>query len=341
MVARPSDTSITLDDVSEWPTAGKFILSPVQHVDSHVVTGLEDITLTTRIDGRFDAVEYAFMYTGKSGNTLTGITPPLPTNGEVVETSVVSASRASDVVYITTSAPHGAVVGGSVFVGGTSTSMDGTWQVVEVVSPNVFTYASLGVNEVAAVGSVRVEKVGLADAGSVAYLTTALINTGMVGPYLWDPQATFVLSGYTGKLVEEVRAGTIVLNLQVQTPNSIPAEQGFLIFDYGLETQEGPVRYLYKASEGVLALDPAYVFQYDHSAGSGITAIRRKGAQVLAGLGDEYAFYISDPSEARRILQDLIERVKSVGVFLKFIVRYPELYYSDLDTYSKTSTPLD
>lgn len=341
MVNRVSDISIEIDDASEWPSAGQFTLAPVQEVQTHIVTGLEDVIETTQIDGRFDAVNLHFTYSSKSGNTLSGITPSLPVDGLFTEIPITNISRASDLVSVTTASAHGLRQGMSVAVYGTLTSMDGTWQVVEVLGPSTFTYWSQGIDETAVVGEVRTEKVGLANDGSTVYLTSALINTGIIGPYLWDPQAAFVLSGYTAQLINEVNAGTVVLNLQVTTPNAIPNEQGFLIFDYGLETQEGPVRYLYKASDSTIALDPAYVFQYTHAVGSTVTAIRRKGAQVMSGLGKEYAFYISDPSGARVVLQDLIRQVKSVGVFLRFIVRYPELFYSDFDTYSKTDTPLD
>lgn len=341
MTGRTSDTSIELDDASEWPVAGQFTLAPVQEVLHHVVTTLEDTVTTTQVDGRFDSVNLHFSYSGKSGNILTGISPPLPQDGKFIEVGITSISRASDLVTVNTTSPHLLKSGVSIAVYDTTTSMDGTWMVAEILGPNTFTYWSLGVDETASAGEIRMEKLGLADSGSTVYLTSALLNTGIIGPYLWDPQAAFVLSGYTAKLTNEINAGTVVLNLQVATPNFIPNEQGFLIFDYGLETQEGPVRYLYKASDSTISLDPAYVFQYTHGVGSTIVAIRRKGAQVMSGLGKEYAFYISDPSGARVVLQDLIRQVKSVGVFLRFIVRYPELFYSDLDTYSKTDTPLD
>jgi hypothetical protein len=62
----------------------------------------------------------------------------------------------------------------------------------------------------------------------------------------------------------------------------------------------------------------------------------------MSGLGKEYGFYVSDPSAARVILQDLIEQVKSAGVFLRYMIRYPKLYYSEFDVYSQTpENPLD
>ena len=158
---------------------------------------------------------------------------------------------------------------------------------------------------------------------------------------LWDTNASFVLSSYVGKTVTDIKSGNIILNLSIEASNNIPEEQGFLIFDYGLETQEGPVRYLYKASDSTIVMDPAYIFQYNHAPGSNIVAIRRKGAQVLSGLGKEYAFYVSDPSVAREVLKDLITSVKSVGVYLRYIIRYPNVIYSEYDLYGETPDTSD
>jgi hypothetical protein len=218
-------------------------------------------------------------------------------------------------------------------------TFNGTFVIVEVISPTEIKFNNPGPNASTAGGYVRAEFVGLADAGSKVFLTSAKVNTGVLGPYLWDSSSAFVLSSYTGRTVTDIRAGNIVLNLQLQVPNNVPFEQGFLIFDYGLETQEGPVRYLYKASDAVVALDPSYIFKFNHAPNSTITAIRRKGGHVLSGLGTEFPMYVSDPAAARVILQELISDVKSVGIFLRFIVRYPTLFYATIDTYASGVDP--
>lgn len=343
MIARVSDSSLTIENATDWPSAGSFILESVEEIKTHIETAVEDFNSSHFINGRFDAANCKYSYTGKTGNTLTGISPQLPKTSDIFEYSISSISRVANVVTVTATSPLDISVGDNVLVYSVTgaTGINGTQIVTEVVSPTSFKYVSYGANESGIGGEVRVERVGISSTGSKIYLTSANVNTGLYGPYVWDTDAPFVISSFTGDTVTDVKAGNIVLNLEVQTPNNIPNEQGFLIFDYGLETQEGPVRYLYKASDGVLALDPAYVFQFNHGPGSGITAIRRRGAHVMSGLGKEFALYISDPSAARTILQDLIGSVKSVGVFLRYIVRYPKLYYSEYDIYGETVDPLD
>ena len=117
------------------------------------------------------------------------------------------------------------------------------------------------------------------------------------------------------------------------------AEGGYIIFDYGRNTQEGPVRYLYKPTDNTIALDPSYTFKYSHAVGSPIVAISRRGPHQMSGKATEYPAYITDPSEARFVLQELIRSVKSAGIFVNFLVRYPEQLYATLDVYQSGIDP--
>lgn len=57
----------------------------------------------------------------------------------------------------------------------------------------------------------------------------------------------------------------------------------------------------------------------------------------MSGIGKEYSAYITDPGVAREILQDLMRQVKSVGIFIEFLVRFPQQLYSTLDVYRSDS----
>ena len=121
--------------------------------------------------------------------------------------------------------------------------------------------------------------------------------------------------------------------------NDIPLEGGYLIFDYGLNTQEGPVRYLYKPNDNTIAIDPSYTFKYNHINGSSVILIGTMGPHQITSYGSEYAPYITDPSQARIVLEDLILQVKSAGIFVNFLIRYPEQLYATLDVYSSGIDP--
>jgi hypothetical protein len=235
------------------------------------------------------------------------------------------------------------VVGDIAIISGT-TGGSGDWNgPFEILSVSTFgfTYAQIDANSSATtLGECRVEKIGLASSGSKVIVTDAIINevSRITGSYVWDQAATFVLSSNASTISDAIQAGKIVRLLNVGT-NQIPKEGGFLVFDYGRSTQEGPIRYLYKPTDNTIALDPSYTFKHSHLVSSPVIAIRHKGPHQMSSRALEYPAYATDPSEARFILQDLIRSVKSAGIFVNFLVRYPDQLYATLDVYQSGVDP--
>lgn len=465
----PSSTSIELEDGSEWPTAGKFVLQPKEEIQTHILTSSEDVTLTKQFNTRFDKNKI-YSYTSKTGDILNGITPNLPAISDIFEVGVVSATRnSSQEVTVTTTTPHSFLVGEGVKVydmapaistvgirvdvlvadtatqvaakvaakindytdfnatslsnvvtitnavngvttdaadvdagvlvsvtqqgtgslpeitdisvssatsydvsgdgerftlnsandateyhvwfkvldgsntqtnPGLNDTMNGTFEIIEVPSNTTFKYISGGEEGSEFGGEARVERVGISTSGALAYLTSAQIDSGIFGPYMWSEDAAFVLSSLTSTIQSEIRAGNIVRTLQIAPTNNIPDQEGFAIFDFGTELQEGPVRYLYKPTTASMQMDPAYVFKNNHDIGSSVTIIRRKGAHVISGTGKEYPAYVTDPAIARNTLQNLMLQVKSAGIFIDFLIRYPQQLYSTLDVYRSVNPDL-
>lgn len=338
---RPSADSLELDDASDWPeTGGMFVIQQLQGLQKHIVTISEDVVEETEFNTRFNKQEI-YQYTSRVGNTLTGITPDLPASSSLYEIPIDNVSNdGAGIVTVTTTAPHGFNLGEVVAIRGTTPDVDGSFEISEVVDNVTFRYGDLGSAGVSTGGEAIVERVGMKDAGSLVHLTSARLGTGLIGPYVWDLNAPFVLSSLTTNIGQQIRAGTSVKTLQIAQPNNIPNEEGFIIFDYGTEKEEGPVRYLFKPTDGSVQLDPSYVFEFTHDSGSAITVIRRRGAIIMSGRGTELAPYITDPAVAREALQELMLQVKSVGIFINFLVRYPEQIYSTLDVYKSGSEDL-
>ena len=337
-----SSSSIELADAGEWPlNGGKFVIQELEEIQTHILTVSEDITITKQNNTRLDSTA-VYSYTSKSGNTLTGITPPVPVESGIFEHVVASATRLAHTVTVTTSTAHGFAVGEIVCAQNSvgDTTINGSYHIVSIPNPTTFTYSSFGVNGTNTGGLARVERVGLAPSGSIALLTSAQIDTGLYGPYMWDLDAGFVLSSLTTEIQDEIKAGNNVRTLAISSVNNIENTESFAIFDFGTEFEEGPVRILYKPATDSVQLDPAYVFKNNHEIGSSLTVIRRRGGIIMQGLGRERAAYVTDPAVARVILQDLMLKVKSVGIFIEFLVRYPQQVYSVLDVYESGSDSL-
>jgi hypothetical protein len=213
------------------------------------------------------------------------------------------------------------------------TDPNGTFTITDIPSPTQFVYVSGGNAGTGTGGVCRVERIGMKNSESLVYYTSARLDTGILGPIIWDLNASFVLSSLTANIQSEIKAGNNVRTLQIDPINNIPDEEGFVIFGFGTEFQEGPVRYFFKPTDASMQLDPAYVFEFNHDIGDAVTVIRRRGGHVMSRIGTEYGAYITDPSVAREVLQNLILSVKSVGIFIEFLIRFPEQLYATLDVY--------
>lgn len=338
--------TIEVDDASDFPESGRFFFVPKNEIQTFFP--VEGDTTIFEFNSKLSSCLPVYTYSSKSGNTLQGIDPQLPVLAGLGQVDLISANRdANNTITVTTDQPHDysvgdtAVIQDAVLGAGTGPDVNGGWKITKINSNTEFEAYSFagpfGTRESVG-GTVRVERAGVSNTGSRVILSTATPNPERLGPYMWDENSDFVLSSLTTDLTEEIEAGTTQRNIQVD-PNDIPDQQGRLIFDFGTEKQEGPVRYFYKPNDNSLAIDPSYVFDFTHDVGSAVTMIRRRGGIRFGGLGKEYGAYITDPSAAREVLQELMQEVKSVGIFINFIVRYPELYYATIDVYRSGTDP--
>lgn len=353
MAGRVGNDQLILTDAASWPTSGTFVIERKDEIMTNIVTISENTVITKQTLGRVIGFDQKYEYTGKSGNTLTGVTPDLPIPASLNQYNISSLSRdTNNAITVVTSAPHSYLVNDYAIIAGTTPTVsgnpalnmdvpvDGTWLITEIIDPTTFKAFCFGDQGTATGGTVRVERIGLATTGSKIILTDSQSSdtTKIKGPYIWDTAASFVLSSFMGETTQEIKAGQTLKTINIGA-NNLPAEGGNLIFDFGTEFEEGPVKYLFKPSANSIAIDPAYVFQNRHDIGSGVTMIRHKGPHVMSSNGTELAPYITDPSVAREILQDLILQVKSVGIFVEFLVRYPEQLYATVDVYRSGIDP--
>ena len=332
-------STLELADASKFPVhGGQFVLQPVNEIFSRIIGGSVDIVTSFQFNSSFNVAQQRYSFTGVSGNNLTGVSPALPAVSDTFQVNLTSVTRnGSGVITAITATPNTFGIGDYVIIDGAtgslSTTPNGVFPIQSIIDESTFTYNSPGDAGTDTGGTALVERIGMANSGSLVYLTTANINTGIFGPYIWDLNAPFVLSSMTTTITMNILAGNVVKVLTITTPNNIPNETGFLIFDFGLETQEGPVRYLLKPNDGTITLDPSYVFLHNHSTGSEITVISSKGAHVMSGIGSEYPLYVTDPTQARAVLEGLIEQVSSVGFFIEFLIRFPQQYYNAYNVY--------
>ena len=309
------------------------------------------VEITTISEHGFKSNELVIV-DGCAGISVTNIVGDLTNNSNIVSNIADTSQLWDGYAVIGTGIPDNAKIiavnGNSITIDRLATSsssgvslsikqpINGTYKIVDA-TVNSFTYYKYGIDGVSStVGTARVERIGFSNSGSRVQVLSSnnSTNSRIKGPYIWDKTASFVLSSNKANIDTQIRAGKSISLLNI-SDNTIDPAGGYIVFDYGLNTQEGPVRYLYKPTANTIALDPSYIFKYNHVANCTIIAINHKGPHQISELGSEYSAYITDPSEARFILQDLIRSVKSAGIFVDFLIRYPEQVYGLLDVYNQ------
>jgi len=215
-----------------------------------------------------------------------------------------------------------------------SENTNGAFQLTTANSSQ-FTIYQVGTSGTASVGGIASkEQLLLAPNNFKIIITTSISSdiTKIKGPYVWQLNAPFTLSADTSTTTTDIVAGK-TYKLLVLGSNNIPDGPGYIVIDYGQNNQEGPIKYLYKAADNIIALDTSYAFQQFHSPGADVVAVSKLGPHIPTGDGNEYPPYVTNPPDARKLLQDLIVSVASAGIFIDFIIRFPTQLYGTINVY--------
>lgn len=398
-----SSTSLTVSSTDGLPTEGYFVIEPIETITARLEGGSSETVATFTSNGRVISDFTHYHYTGISGNTLTGITPNLPSTAALDEVTITSLSKSGNVITCTVN--NNFNTGDTIFIHGSSgipiltttgdtatgsailnnvgdvTGVSPGQLIVAAGVPNGTTVRSvidsvtIEMSELATASGVgisvvfsentngpfqltsanstqfTVDQVGTNGSASVAgiaskeqlllapnsfkiIITTSVSSdiTKIKGPYVWQLNTPFTLSADTSTTTTDIIAGK-TYKLLVLGNNNIPDGPGYIVINYGQNNQEGPVKYLYKAADNIIVLDTSYAFQQFHSSGASVVAVSKLGPHILSGDGSEYPPYVTNPPDARKLLQDLIISVASAGIFIDFIIRYPNQLYGTINVY--------
>lgn len=262
---------------------------------------------------------------------VSGVSPGQLVTGTGIsaETTVVSILDPATVVMSKPATANGTATS-IVF----SENTNGPFELISASSTQ-FTVNQVGTDGSASVaGTASKEQLLLAPENFKIIITTSVSSevTNIKGPYVWQLNAPFTLSADTSTTTTDIIAGKTYKLLVLDT-NDIPDGPGYLVLDFGKNNQEGPIKYLYKAAENVIAIDTSYAFQQFHEPGASVVAVSKLGPHTPTGAGNEYPPYVTNPPDARRLLQDLITSVASAGIFIDFIIRFPNQLYGTINVY--------
>ncbi len=209
--------------------------------------------------------------------------------------------------------------------------------ILETATNMVNAINALSINLIAMINSDNVVLVyndNLANTLTITYTGSASIVSDLIqgsnisiepnqpGPYVYDTTQPFSVGAVGTVLTQEVNAttGNVV---SVENSTGFPNGLGYIVFDYGGETQEIANIIAIPSNTSIL-LSPVNNLQYNHPAGQQVRLVISKSPVVVALNGSDYDFVITDVVGGRVYCQDLINQVTAAGITIVFTILYPD-----------------
>lgn len=150
------------------------------------------------------------------------------------------------------------------------------------------------------------------------------------GSFLFNPNASagsFTVTSQSAVIQQTIQKGTVQISLTVDDATPFTDSDGYIILNFGLNTQEVPIRYRGIPNSNTLLIDPAYVFQYNHSIGETVRVVSQLEPYAPNRDGSDLAIYLPSPSGSREIVQDILQTLKAAGIVITFLIRAPGYLY--------------
>jgi hypothetical protein len=161
------------------------------------------------------------------------------------------------------------------------------------------------------------------------------------GSFFFSPNGqtnTFTISQQHCQLQQALSKGQIYTSVAVDNNSSFLQPSGDLIFDFGTDSQEGPIRYRGIPNQDTLLIDPGYVFKFDHDVNASINVITSRQPYTPNKTGKDLAIYMTSPSGARTVVQTILASLAAAGIIVNFVVLAPTYKYLIDNPYIDTPT---
>jgi hypothetical protein len=142
----------------------------------------------------------------------------------------------------------------------------------------------------------------------------------IIGPYIFDLGQPFAVSGVNLTLNQEVFKG-LSYNALAVTGDAHLVGPGWLVFNYGYASQEGPVRCLGATDDVTLTIDAGYKFKNMLGFGSKINVLFQRAAfEPSSPVG---SFWLTASNAGRAAAIDLLRQISAAGIEMDITTRYP------------------
>lgn len=150
------------------------------------------------------------------------------------------------------------------------------------------------------------------------------------GSFFFDPSgstATYTVSSQAATLDQAVQPGQVLTSITVDDNSNFESTSGVLIFGWGTDQEEQPVRFRGIPNSKTILIDPSYVFTKQHPVGSKVNVIIDQRPYVPRRDGTDLAIYMTSPSDAREVVQEILRTLAAAGIILNFVILAPSYKY--------------
>lgn len=150
------------------------------------------------------------------------------------------------------------------------------------------------------------------------------------GSFFYNPNGsagTFTTTSQKAVLNQVINKGEVYTALTVTGASNFLLPSGQFMMNFGMETQEVPIRYRGIPNSGTILVDPSYVWRSNHFPGESINVISKQEPYSPRKTGVDLAIYMTSPSGAREVVQRILDKLKAAGIVIHFLVLAPKYKY--------------
>lgn len=162
------------------------------------------------------------------------------------------------------------------------------------------------------------------------------------GSFFYNPtgsEETVTITQQRCNLQQTINKDSVITGFAVDDNSLFQSQSGQIFIGYGTGTQEGPIRYRGLPNSNTILIDPGYKFKLDHLPGTTINVISQNKPYVPRTDGTDLAIYLTSPSQARVIVQTILESLAAAGIIINFVILAPKYVYLIDNPYLTSTEP--
>ena len=160
----------------------------------------------------------------------------------------------------------------------------------------------------------------------------ATLDPDWIGSFLQSSQTYYNNKTITQQSAESqqlIKKGSRITSLTVDDNSLLLSTSGELIFGFGTNHEEYPVRYRNLLGTDTVLIDPTHEFEYEQPVGTTINVLSAES-------GQDYNIYLAGATEVRAGIQTILELLSAAGVVITFVILAPDYTYAIENPYLDT-----